>query len=63
MHPIYAAALDLAWVVGRVVYTLGYSTGFPEKRIPGAAISGLAYIAAIVSALVTGVRTTGLLPF
>lgn len=61
-HPLYAAALDAAWVAGRVAYTLGYSTGLPDKRLPGAAASGLAYVAAIASCLVTGARTTGLLP-
>lgn len=37
-HPLAAAALSLAWVIGRVVYTLGYSQGLPQKRLPGAAL-------------------------
>lgn len=31
-YPQTAAALGFAWVIGRVFYTLGYSTGQPEKR-------------------------------
>jgi hypothetical protein len=34
-YPVTAAIVNAAWVVGRVMYTLGYSTGDPKKRIPG----------------------------
>lgn len=39
--PCYGAMAGAAWVVGRVVYTLGYSSGEPGKRMPGALISML----------------------
>ena len=35
----------------------GYSTGDPSKRMPGAAISGLTYIAFILATAAVGVRT------
>jgi len=34
-YPIPAASLGGLWVVGRVLYTLGYSTGDPKKRYRG----------------------------
>lgn len=40
-HPQYAAGFGAAWLFGRVVYSIGYYTGKPEKRIPGAIISTL----------------------
>lgn len=52
-----AAGLGAAWVAGRVLYTLGYSKGDPQGRLPGAAASGLVYLALLLSTLVVGVRT------
>ncbi|TRY76160.1 hypothetical protein TCAL_03517 [Tigriopus californicus] len=37
--PCYAAMFGASWLLGRVVYTLGYSSGSPDKRVPGAFIS------------------------
>ena len=34
-HPRYAAIFGGIWFVGRVVYTVGYGTGQPDKRRPG----------------------------
>ncbi|KAF8507645.1 membrane-associated proteins in eicosanoid and glutathione metabolism [Hysterangium stoloniferum] len=34
-YPIAAASLGGLWVAGRVLYTLGYSTGDPKKRLRG----------------------------
>ncbi|QRV72883.1 glutathione S-transferase, microsomal [Ceratobasidium sp. AG-Ba] len=31
-HPIAAASLGAGWNVGRILYTLGYTTGDPAKR-------------------------------
>lgn len=45
VFPITAAALGAVWTVGRIVYVVGYTNGGPQKRIPGAAISGLTLIA------------------
>jgi hypothetical protein len=30
-----SAVMGLMWVVGRVVYALGYQSGFPSRRLPG----------------------------
>eukprot|EP00775_Hariotina_reticulata_P012726 gene12726-12856_t len=60
-HPLTAATLGMIWNVGRIVYTLGYSTGDPNKRLPGIAIAGLTYLVMIIVTCVTGIRATGLL--
>lgn len=38
-HPIGATVAGSIFAVGRVIYALGYYTGKPEKRVPGAVIS------------------------
>jgi glutathione S-transferase len=55
-YPLTAAIVNAVWVVGRIMYTLGYSTGDPKKRIPGAGASGLAYLGTIIATLVLGLR-------
>lgn len=40
-HPKYAAGFGAAWIVGRIIYSIGYYSGKPERRIPGAVISTL----------------------
>ncbi|KAL4442446.1 hypothetical protein ABPG77_005030 [Micractinium sp. CCAP 211/92] len=57
VYPKVAAGLGLVFVASRVVYTLGYSTGDPSKRLPGGAGSGLAYVALVLSTVVVGLRT------
>lgn len=52
-----AAGLGAAWVVGRIFYTLGYSTGDPQGRLPGGAASGLVFLGLLLSTLVVGLRT------
>lgn len=59
--PITAAALGTIWNIGRIIYTLGYSTGDPSKRTPGAAISGLTYFICIFATGYAGMSATGLL--
>lgn len=63
VFPIYAATLGTAWNVGRVLYANGYSTGDPKNRMPGAAISNLAYLVLIFSTLYAGLKMANLLPF
>lgn len=46
-YPVVAATLGAVWAVARVAYFLGYSQGDPSKRLPGAAISGLAFLGLI----------------
>ena len=38
-HPIGAAIAGSVFCVGRVIYAIGYQSGDPEKRVPGALIS------------------------
>jgi len=38
-HAIAAAALGTGWVIGRVFYTIGYTSGDPSKRGQGLAAS------------------------
>jgi uncharacterized membrane protein YecN with MAPEG domain len=45
-----AAILGLAWIVGRIVYFLGY-IGAPTKRFPGFLIQALAVFALLLGAL------------
>ncbi|KAK9866783.1 hypothetical protein WJX84_004341 [Apatococcus fuscideae] len=55
-HPITAASLGVAWAIGRIVYTIGYSSGDPNKRSPGAAVSALSMIGLLVTIGVVGFR-------
>ncbi|KAG9314191.1 hypothetical protein JVU11DRAFT_4977 [Chiua virens] len=48
--PHAAALLCGGFVVGRVLYTLGYKTGNPNSRIPGAAIGNFSMIGLLGSA-------------
>ncbi|KAL5533961.1 hypothetical protein ACEPAG_421 [Sanghuangporus baumii] len=54
-YPYLGAALGTSWVLGRVLYTLGYSTGDPEKRLrPGWIFSSIGqYGLYLTSALTT----------
>ena len=40
-HPLYAGIAGGIFVLGRIIYSLGYYSGKPEKRLPGFMISGL----------------------
>ena len=35
-YPVLAASLGATWTIGRVLYTIGYTTGDPQKRMYGA---------------------------
>lgn len=48
--PVVAAVLGLAFVIGRLLYALGYMAD-PKKRGPGMGIGFLAYVAMIGCAL------------
>ncbi|WVQ94064.1 hypothetical protein IAU59_001142 [Kwoniella sp. CBS 9459] len=32
-HPVYASANMMIWIIGRVGYTVGYSSGNPQNRL------------------------------
>ena len=40
-YPIYAAIAIGAWTVGRIIYSIGYFVGGPNRRVPGAALAAL----------------------
>ncbi len=40
-HPCYAGIFGGVFVFARVIYSLGYYTGDPSKRVPGAMLSTL----------------------
>ncbi len=48
--PLVAAALGLVWIVGRVIYFLGYRTAAGKRR-PGFFIQAVAVLALLVGAL------------
>ncbi|MBS0540776.1 MAG: MAPEG family protein [Proteobacteria bacterium] len=50
-----AAAVGLVWIVGRVVYYVGYSTAV-EKRLPGFFIQTIAVFLLLIGAVVGLVR-------
>jgi uncharacterized membrane protein YecN with MAPEG domain len=51
VNPLVGAALGALWVVGRVIYAIGYARD-PDKRGPGFGIAGFAMIVLLVGALV-----------
>jgi glutathione S-transferase len=52
--PITAAALGVAWAIGRIIYANGYSSGDPKKRIPGSAVAGIFYLCLIIGCFYAG---------
>lgn len=55
-YPITASVFGMLWVVGRVVYSLGYYTGDPSKRFRGA-FHNFGLWGLLVTSIVFGVRT------
>ncbi|KAG1757797.1 hypothetical protein EDB19DRAFT_65401 [Suillus lakei] len=49
-YPTLAAALCLAYSFGRVVYTIGYKSGEPQRRLYGSTISGLPLLGLLLTA-------------
>jgi uncharacterized membrane protein YecN with MAPEG domain len=47
---VWAAGLGLLWIVGRIVYLVGYLSA-PEKRLPGFFIQSVAATALVLGAL------------
>ncbi|KAI6047811.1 hypothetical protein EDC04DRAFT_24105 [Pisolithus marmoratus] len=52
-YPLLAAGLSSAFSFGRVLYTCGYKTGDPAKRIPGGVISHEAVTGLLLSSTYT----------
>jgi len=47
-HDLAALILSCTFLLGRILYTVGYSVGMPSSRKPGALISSLSTLALIV---------------
>eukprot|EP00890_Picochlorum_soloecismus_P006587 jgi/Picsp_1/753/NSC_04242-R1_microsomal glutathione s-transferase 3 len=52
--PVAAAGLGVGWVVARILYSLGYSTGDPGRRGPGSLLAGLVYLGLIGGTMYAG---------
>jgi glutathione S-transferase len=44
-HPVVAIIVGVCWIVARIIYSIGYYTGKPNKRIPGSLLSFFALLA------------------
>ena len=60
--PLSTAAVGMVWNVARIVYVIGYGKGDPNGRLPGAAVSGLAFIGLVLATFANGVLQSGILP-
>ena len=59
-HPWWAAVFGAGWVLSRIIYSLGYYSGVPERREPGA-IGGFATLFLLTGLSVsTGAGIAGL---
>jgi glutathione S-transferase len=59
LSDIGAAALGLAWIVGRALYYVGYTSAV-EKRLPGFGIQAIACVLLFIGAAVgVGMRLSG----
>lgn len=47
VFPKVAGIMGASWALARLVYAAGYSTGDPDKRIPGNIFAGLLYLGLI----------------
>jgi glutathione S-transferase len=59
--PLSTAAVGMVWNVARIVYVIGYGKGDPNGRLPGAAVSGLAFIGLVLATFANGVLQSGIL--
>jgi glutathione S-transferase len=57
LAPRLAVGLAATWLAGRVIYFNGYAAGDPKGRVPGAAVSALAQLVMMVTAVVWGAKT------
>jgi len=56
LYPRTAAGLCATWVVSRVIYTIGYSSGTPKNRGAGSVIASLAALALYSGATWTAIQ-------
>ena len=48
-HPLVAAGAGVSYIVGRILYFGGYSTGSPAKRLRGAPVFGAGFLTLLVT--------------
>mmetsp|Transcript_649 Transcript_649/g.944 ORF Transcript_649/g.944 Transcript_649/m.944 type:complete len:145 (-) Transcript_649:204-638(-) len=60
VYPKLSAGLGLTWVVGRVLYSIGYSTKGPSGRMAGALIAHLGDFPLMLMTFYTGSKMCGL---
>ena len=58
-HPMIAAGAGAIYLAARIIYSLGYYTGNPKSRIPGAIMNFLALITLFGCSVSTGAGLLG----
>ncbi len=58
-HPCVAAGAGAAFLLGRIIYSMGYYSGQPEKRVPGAIFSILSLATLFGCSVSTGAGFLG----
>ena len=58
-HPSFAAGAGGIYLVGRIIYSLGYYTGNPKSRIPGFILNLLALTALLGCSVSTAAGLLG----
>ncbi len=60
-HPIPAAVFGLLFLIGRIIFSIGYWTGKPKRRVPGAIMTMfLGQVPLFCLAISTGAGLVGL---
>lgn len=54
--PRLATLAGVLWIVGRIVYTLGYASGDPQKRRPGTMLSYLGLLSLAFTAVYSSLQ-------
>ena len=56
VYPELSAAFGLVWVLGRVIYGMGYKSGGPKGRMAGGIISHLGDFPLIIMTFVSAAK-------
>lgn len=60
VYPFWSTMCGVVWIVGRIIYTLGYSTGKPKYRFPGFILSSIiAQLCLLGLTITSGVKILG----
>ncbi|KAH7914773.1 hypothetical protein BJ138DRAFT_1133141 [Hygrophoropsis aurantiaca] len=55
-YPVLGSALCGGWSFARVIYTLGYNTGNPSKRVPGAILGNFLMLGVLLTGSYSALR-------